>query len=554
MAKRFGCQVEIEIGFQNHVLSELFQINLMCKLLKQITVLVFVLAGCLGREVLAADLDTIGASLLWTVTTNLNGAGVRVAQAEAEVSATPPTWEVNPAATGQPANLFTYYYGDSPYLTVSTANTYPNSLGVESGHSDAVGANFFGMPGGVATNVFHVDNYEANTFYNYYVLAGRAIPARVVNQSFTFGSYDTTADQSYDNFAAANNTLFISGAGVPNTNVFSPATCYNGIGVGVFNNSGSPYGPTPDGRSKPDITAPNTPDNQTSYTSPRVAGAAALLLQAGTRGDGGPSTAAATDIRTLKALLLNGAIKPADWTNSPSAPLHPRYGAGVLNVFNSYKQLTGGIHGYIVSTTVSTGGAHPPTGASGTVSTLSGWDFNTNTSSFLNDSVNHYYFNITNSTKGAAFTATATLVWNRHQNQTGINNLDLFLYDTASGNVVLSSTSTVDNVEHLFVPRLPPGRYDLQVWKAGGPATVSTAEPYALAFEFFSTTLTKAGSGANTTVSWPIYPTGFVLESANSLSPPVAWSANNPAPVVVGNQNVVSLNATNASQFFRLRR
>ena len=53
----------------------------------------------------------------------------------------------------------------------------------------------------------------------------------------------------------------------------------------------------------------------TSFSTPQVAGAAAVLMQAGLRGDGGSDTNAAADIRTVKALLFNGAVKPADWTN-----------------------------------------------------------------------------------------------------------------------------------------------------------------------------------------------------------------------------------------------
>jgi hypothetical protein len=276
-------------------------------------------------------------------------------------------------------------------------------------------------------------------------------------------------------------------------------------------------------------------------------------MQAGLRGDGGNGTNAAADIRTVKALLLNGAIKPADWTNNAPSPLDTRYGTGVLNVFNSYEQLAGGRHGYIVSTSVSTGGAHPPTGASGTVSTLSGWDFNTNTSSSLYDGVNHYYFNVTNGVSNATFTATATLVWNRQRNQSGINNLNLFLYNAANSNLVAVSTSAVDNVEHIFVPNLAQGRYDLQVWKAGG-SFVSSSETYALAFEFFSTPLNIARSGTNVVFKWPIYPTGFILESTTNLISPILWNTNNPAPSVTNNQNYVVLNVTNRYQFFRLWR
>ena len=185
------------------------------------------------------------------------------------------------------------------------------------------------------------------------------------------------------------------------------------------------------------------------------------------RGDGGGDTNSAVDIRTLKALLLNGAIKPSGWTNSSSAPLHPRYGAGVLNVFNSYEQLAGGKWSYIVATSVPTNNPHPPTGDIGTIGALSGWDFNTNSSSTNFDGVNHYYFNVTNNLSGATFTATTTLVWNRHRNKTNINNLDLFLYD-ANSNLVACSTSLVDNVEHIYLTNLAQGRYDLQVLKKGG--------------------------------------------------------------------------------------
>jgi len=513
----------------------------------------------------AQNLDTIGVTLLQTVTTNVNGSGIHVAQPEAGYGTTT-NWEVNPGASGvgQPAGFFTYFSSSG------TATTFPNAVGAESGHADAVAGYFYGIPGGVATNVAHVDSYEASFFVtlSYRVIGSTTnytatLPSTninnpVVNQSFIFQNSDGThvstneqgaVDTAYDNYAAQYNTLFISGAGNGGP-VNPPATCYNGIGVGAYGGSSS-VGPTPDnGRCKPDITAPA---GETSFSTPQVAGAAAVLMQAGLRGDGGSGTNAAADIRTVKALLLNGAIKPADWTNGTASPLDARYGAGVLNVFNSYKQLTGGRHVYIVATSVSTGGAHPPTRASGTVNTLSGWDFNTNTSSSTTDGVNHYYFNVTNGVTDVTFTATATLVWNRQRNQTAINNLNLFLYNTANSNLVAVCTSAVDNVEHLFVPNLSPGRYDLQVWKAGG-SYVSSSETYALAFEFFSMSLGIVRSGTNVVLQWPVYPAGFVLESATNLNAPVSWNTNGPAPVVTNNQNSVVAGVTNTSQFFRLWR
>jgi len=508
--------------------------------------LVFVFLGQMAAR--ASNLDTIGVTLLQTATTNVNGMGIRVAQPEADDIGTT-NWEVNPGAVGQPPGLFTYISGNG------STSGFPNSLSSESGHADAVAGIFYGIPGGVATNIIHADNYDANYFWGSIIgaVSQTDINDPVVNQSFVFTgttiSQQQTIDSQYDSYAARYNTLFVSGVGNGGA-VNPPATCYNGIGVGAYG-GGSSTGPTLDnGRSKPDIMAPAS---ETSFSTPYVAGAAAVLMQAGLRGDGGNGTNAAADIRTVKALLLNGAVKPADWTNSPSSPLNPLYGAGVLNVFNSYVQLAGGTHGYIVSTSVSTSGAHPPTGDTGTVSVLNGWDFNTNSSSATSDGVKHYYFNVTNGVSNATFTATATLVWNRQRNQSGINNLNLFLYNAANSNLAAASTRAVDNVEHLFVPNLAPGWYDLQVWKAGG-SFVSSSETYALAFDFFSMPLGVARSGINVVLQWPLYPAGFVLESAANLDPPVSWDTNGPAPVVTDNQNSVIVGVTNTSQFFRLWR
>ena len=332
-----------------------------------------------------------------------------------------------------------------------------------------------------------------------------------------------------------------------------PATCYNGIGVGVSDGSSS-IGPTIDnGRAKPDIIAPG---GATSFSTPYVAGAAAVLMQAGLRGDGGGDTNSAADIRTVKALLLNGAVKPADWTNSNSSPLDARYGAGILNVLNSYEQLAGGKNSYIVSTSVSTDGAHPPTGATATITNLSGWDFNTNSSSTSHDGVNHYYFNATNNLNGASFIATATLVWNRQKNKTNINNLDLFLYNAANSNLVTCSTSLVDNVEHIFLPQLAQGRYDLQVWKAGGIGMVNSTETLRARVGIFVASTNAA------TIRWHERSSDVAglsrricrgIDDKSFAAGQLEHKQHSRRRFVTNNQNYILLNATNAAQFFRLR-
>ncbi|EEF57580.1 hypothetical protein [Pedosphaera parvula] len=512
-----------------------------------VLVLIFAFSG--HTTYASSIMDTIGVTLLRQTTTNLNGAGIKVAQVEANAGGSPPGFEVNPGNVSQPASLFTYY------STVGTANTYPNSVGLNSGHADAVGGYIYGLGGPIATNVAHVDNYDAEYFYTSIIAVTFPPPinARIVNQSYSFG-VQTSAEQqqtdaNFDDYAAQYNTLFVSAVANGGA-VTAPGTSYNGIGVGAYQGLSS-VGPTTDnGRAKPDITAP---EQVTSYSTAEVTGCALLLLQAALRGDGGSDTNSAADIRVLKALLMNGAIKPVDWTNSSSSPLDARYGAGVLNIFNSYHQLLGGKNGFNATSTVSAGNPHPPTGAAGTQAILSGWDFNTSSGSPVNDSVNHYYFNLTNSAGNAIFTATATLVWNKQANATSINNLDLFLYSVNSGGLIAASTSAVDNVEHLLLTKLPPGRYDLQVLKHAG-ITPSLNETYSLAFEFFTMPL-KSGCSNNTAVlSWPIYPTGFVLESASSWGAPISWSTVNVAPTVVNNTNRVVVSSSSGNQFFRLRR
>jgi len=492
----------------------------------------------------AQFLDQIGLTTLRALTTNLNGAGVIVGQAEASA----PAFEVNPSIVGQPINLFTWIAGNSPYTNPpSQSSTFTNSIGTELPHADNVGNDFYGIPNGVATNVAHINNYDADTFANYYINYDKPITEHIVNQSFTFGSVNAGVDQIYDDYAAQHNVLFLTGAERNGYPVASPATCYNGIGVGVFNNGGSSYGPTPDGRSKPDITAFGLQDSVTSYSTPQVSGAAALLLQAGLRGDGGVNIGVATDIRTLKALLLNGAVKPADWTNSPSVPLHYRYGAGVLNVFNSYEQLAGGKQSSSATNLVASGAAHPPVTPGNFISAGSGWDFSSITSDAVNDAVKHYFFNVSDGM------ATLTLVWNRQFGQTAINDLDLFLYDCATSNLVACSTSRVDNVEHIFVPKLPAGQYDLQVLKNGGASVVSDTETYALAFAFVPKTLTLVSVGTSAVLTWPAYPAGFRVEAATNLTAPV-WSTNNlPITTLTNSTNTLQLPLTNALQFFRLR-
>jgi hypothetical protein len=485
----------------------------------------------------ASDFETIGLAQLRFMVPSLTGSGVMVAQPEGDA----PGWEVNPAAVDQPQSLFTWT------SAAGTATVFPNGVGAESWHANEVGKLFYGLTNGVAPAVAHVDNSAAGYFYSSLIANQIGIQARVVNESFIFGTEVASVDQDFDDYAARYGTIFVNGVGNGGP-PSSPATAYNGIAVGAYGGSSS-IGPTLDGRSKPDLTAPA---QVTSFSTPLVSGAAALLVQAAARNDAGPGTAStASSLLTIKALLLNSATKPVGWTNGTFAPLDARYGAGVLHVGNAYRQLRGGKFSPVLVESISVGSPHLPPLTSSNLPTRRGWDLQGLSSSMPQHGVAHYLFDLTSVT---GRTLTATLSWNRRQGQAGINNLDLFLYDAASGALVASSQSLVDNVEHIHAT-LPPGRYDLQVLKQGGDGRVTASETYALAFEFGPAAPPAfaaqevVGTGFRATVSGEPNQL-YAIDRTLNLS---AWTAVATNRTSAAGTFLLAEPATSAHAFFRVR-
>ncbi len=431
-----------------------------------------------GPAAQGSDADTIGATALQQTDPTLTGAGVAIIQAEAPIATN--TFEVNPAYVGLSPSIFTYIDSSG---SIANSATFPNNVGLESSHADAVAACLTAIAPGIGC----IDNYDADYYYSQVIASGREPSsinsalhnAEIVNQSFIFTNTSTASanaiDQFYDFYAEKNNVLFISGAGNSVSPPQAPSTCYNGICVNAISMSPATLGPTSDGRSKPDLTAPG---NETSYSTAEVSGAAAILLQAASRGDGGTGTAGeASDIRTLKALLLNGATKPAGWSHTDTAPLDPQYGAGMVNVDLSWLELKAG--NQTVSASTPTGQLEVPVN----LRLATGWDLG-----FLPNgtTTNHYFFTAP-TTGDASDSLTATIAWNVSEwsaSDTAIlNNLDLALYDTTNpSSLVGISDSTVDNVQQLYLTDLVPGHtYDLQVYDAAARVN-GGAETYGLAF------------------------------------------------------------------------
>ena len=255
------------------------------------------------------------------------------------------------------------------------------------------------------------------------------------------------------------------------------------------------YGPTIDGRSKPDLLGNDSANAVatnpywrngfpawegyagTSFAAPFVTGAVAQMI------DFGKHNGQNTDHRVIKAVVMNSAIKALDddgspWSNTPTQPLDDQQGTGILDLARVYAMYSAGeqapesaeVPGYDFAEVTSTVGP-PESGIVvyklGTLCNTSGFDI--------------------------------TLVWDRHTFWEDVNgndvidasdfffksetdqqdNLDLVLY--RDGVEVAASRSVVDNIEHIALTNLVPGEYELHVERL--PVTDSgDSEEFAIAW------------------------------------------------------------------------
>lgn len=238
-------------------------------------------------------------------------------------------------------------------------------------------------------------------------------------------------------------------------------TAYNAIAVGTTEAGGSSGGYTRvevAGRCKPDIVGPR---GLTSFTTPAVAACAARLLQAADEMTDHAHYAGKAEV--IKAVLLAGANKPRYWEAQPGHPLDEHLGAGVVHFDNSLQVLQAG----------------PPAedeNNPGTIrmSNRMGWDFRT----IAPDGKHTYTFH----TQAPMGEASIVLTWHRRitgthtdENEAGnalwyglprLADLDLHLYFTderGEEHELAVSNSRVDNVEHIYLKDLAPGRYRLEV-------------------------------------------------------------------------------------------
>lgn len=372
-------------------------------------------------------------------------------------------------------------YAPDPALFPDQTFYLQSGSSENSAHATNVGGYLYGG-GGIAPGVSDVNVWDAVHWFNSGSLgtAGTSAPetenGRVQNHSWIGSSIDS-ADTVRRLDYAIDRDGFVAVMGMSNGSPdYVPdllGHSYNGIAVGLSSGThgtGLTRFDEP-GRVKPDIVAPLS---YTSYATPVVGASAAILLDAADR-DGGLANAR-NQPEVTKAILMAGATKQefADWDRTSTRPLDDVYGAGELNVLNSYHILVAGEQEASLATDVTT----------------TGWDYGDTSTG---QPTNWYFFEVPAGWAMNGFSA--VLAWNRviEDGQVGprwenptaeLANLDMRLF-TAEGLTVGTqmdaSESAVDNVEHVYWSMLPAGRYAIEVSAAFGGTDLSAMD-YGLAW------------------------------------------------------------------------
>jgi hypothetical protein len=349
-----------------------------------------------------------------------------------------------------------------------------------SSHATHVATNFYGtgslLPGGSTVDVYEAGGWLGSGFLK---LSSNNLPGsetrNVQNHSWIGASETSDASATEANHRldyAIHNQGFVCVVGENNgsSNILPQllGQGYHTISVGRddglhsagFTNLGVA------GRIKPDIVAPSAfPEDRTSWTTPMVAGAAGLLHRKLSDSYG---VTGANRARVVKALLLASATKNtvSNWDNTSSRPLDEIYGAGELNLYHAYLALRAGNFSASDSTS----------------RCIRGWA----AESVSGNSSKNWFFTIPAGAPATPFCAAMT--WHRNVSKNKFSNawsatlanLNLRLHQAngfTPGSVIAESLSTVDNVELVHQPALPPGNYVIVVQN-----TSNTATDFALAW------------------------------------------------------------------------
>ena len=353
--------------------------------------------------------------------------------------------------------------GSPEFAGKSFNNLGPATDPSQSSHATTVARNFVGNTWSIAPSVSQVDVYDASFFvFNQQGLTSGLQPmptnVAVMNHSY-IGNLDPTSAGVESNARmdyTINRDAFTNVVALNNGNGAVPqiyGQSYNSLVVGRTDGNHS-YGVTTigvTGRTKPDIVAP---DGATSFATPIVSSTATFLHSAANN----LNMANARAPEAMKAIIMAGADKSsiAGWSNTSTRPLDSIFGAGEVDVYNSYKILEGGEFNGTATLPATNSGLH-------------GWDLGEAQSN------SNQFWTFEVASGGSISEASILLTWNSQYedangnfdlNEFTIANMSMRLYETSGagiGSLVAFSDSAVDNVENLFLKNLSSGRYALEI-------------------------------------------------------------------------------------------
>lgn len=471
--------------------------------------LIFCLLPGITAAVRADYRDDIGYTrLALELGTNTpDGSGIPVTQIEAATAFVPvgqndyPVYLPDPGNTGFTGKAITARSG-------TEAGTY-------SAHATNVGSTFYGAissiaPGIVLIDAFWADHWLQSGFLNFGSSAKPLVSSsRIANHSW-IGDTGVPASNSEllrraDWVIATDELIHCVGtSNSASTNQPLLSAAYNAIAVGKsdgINGFGTAAVDADyvSGRTRPELVAPK---GTSSSATPVVAAAAALLIDYGSSHPGLSTDPVQTSVtnrngttiyntgrsEVIKAALMAGADRSttnssaADITDYRAVPanrtsngLDRRFGAGQVNIYNSFRILQAGEQNSsedLGSGIVGNAGFDydPSFGGAGASNSTASYFFSTGVQQVLLSTTLAWNINISGGT-GPGFTGSAARY-----------DLDLYLYDITGTRVpVTSSASLIDNTETIWAV-LPAGRqYLLQVVAKSGQSAFRW--DYALAWQ-----------------------------------------------------------------------
>ena len=413
----------------------------------------------IGYTALVAELQAAGKAVP-------DGSGVSVTQTEASTG-TSTSGGVTYDAYLPDSSLFT-----GVTITNASASAYPATF---SGHANVVGQYLYGdasMARGISSvTAYLADDWIESGFLNATSGISHTAPKVESNDVFNASWVGSTGSAANDKIVlnrldyAIQRDDFVAVVATNNgsTPENLPASAYNVISVGLTNGNHASGTSTVN----TSVTFPQlvVPMGVTSYATPVVSSAAALLIQTA-RASATTSTNGSKS-EAIKAILLAGATKDefASWSRTDTAPLDATFGAGELNVQNSYHILTAGEQT-----------------ANSTVA-ATGWDFG----SISRTATTTYSFDLASSGD-----VSIVLTWNaiytggNYNSLTlGLANLDLYLYavDAGGGQTLVQQSVSTGNIEEIWATNLNAGDYIMKVTYGSNSFGSLSSIEYALAWQ-----------------------------------------------------------------------